>query len=232
MEKYYTGARQVRTFELQQPPSRPHIQPLVLVHSDTEYELPTTEWARHTSPDGFEWGFFGAGPAALAHSVLVDVLGDTDQANRHAHAFKIDVIAQLPRGDLHLPATLIWVLSANDIRRWWWVQNQLTQVLDDVKPCHDHAAAEAAAMAPFVSPLVIYPWSTYAAQLAQRGYAVEDAPWTRQSPRPLAPRDYRILAETARCGRCGQPCHYAPARRAQTLRAFMVCRVCNAADEF
>jgi hypothetical protein len=41
---------------------------------------------RH-SPDGFEWGYGGSGPADLALSILVDAVG-TDLAEEHYQAFK------------------------------------------------------------------------------------------------------------------------------------------------
>lgn len=35
---------------------------------------------RNHSPDGFEWGYSGSGPAQLALALAADVLGDDDRA--------------------------------------------------------------------------------------------------------------------------------------------------------
>ena len=48
------------------------------------------------SPTGFEWGYGGSGPAQLALALLVDCLGDDDQAVALCHPFKFAVVAKLP----------------------------------------------------------------------------------------------------------------------------------------
>jgi len=53
------------------------------------YPLPHIE--RH-SPDGFNWGYGGSGPADLALSILADYAG-RDFAEKHYQRFKHDVIA-------------------------------------------------------------------------------------------------------------------------------------------
>ena len=40
-------------------------------------ELDMTARARQHSPTGFAWGYGGSGPAALAHSLLTDVMGES-----------------------------------------------------------------------------------------------------------------------------------------------------------
>lgn len=54
--------------------------------------------ARH-SPDGFQWGYAGSGPAELARALLVRVFPGDPTARHPAvyQAFKRDVIARLPR---------------------------------------------------------------------------------------------------------------------------------------
>lgn len=49
------------------------------------------------SPDGFEWGYGGSGPAQLALALLADALGDDKQAVRLHQAFKWEKIAGLMR---------------------------------------------------------------------------------------------------------------------------------------
>lgn len=43
---------------------------------------------RNHSPDGFNWGYGGSGPAQLALAILLDVLGDTDAAGSVYQVFK------------------------------------------------------------------------------------------------------------------------------------------------
>ena len=48
------------------------------------------------SPDGFNWGYGGSGPAQLALAILAHHLGDDKQAVRLHQAFKRRAIAPLP----------------------------------------------------------------------------------------------------------------------------------------
>lgn len=59
--------------------------------------------ARH-SPDGFQWGYGGSGPAELARAILIEVF-PTDPDVRHPRCyrqFKFDVIARLDRDEFTL----------------------------------------------------------------------------------------------------------------------------------
>ena len=59
------------------------------------------------SPDGFNWGFGGSGPAQLALALLADHLEDDDEALKYYQQFKLLIVAQLPeRG---------WKLTAAEI---------------------------------------------------------------------------------------------------------------------
>jgi uncharacterized protein (DUF2249 family) len=60
------------------------------------------------SPDGFEWGYGGSGPAQLALALLADALGDGQRAVRLHQQFKWRVIAKL-RQDMY------WRLSVENI---------------------------------------------------------------------------------------------------------------------
>ena len=73
----------------------------------TSYLLP--HLLRH-SPDGFNWGYLGSGPADLARSLLADCLG-TDPAPSLYQAFKERFIAPL-RQDA------AWQIDAAAIRLW------------------------------------------------------------------------------------------------------------------
>ena len=48
---------------------------------------------RDHSPDGFQWGYGGAGPAQLALALLLDVTTSPDMAQAYYQDFKFDVVA-------------------------------------------------------------------------------------------------------------------------------------------
>ena len=62
---------------------------------------------RFHSPDGFEWGYGGSGPAQLALALLADHLGDNEKALALYQDFKGLVVSGLPREG--------WKLSSRDI---------------------------------------------------------------------------------------------------------------------
>jgi hypothetical protein len=61
------------------------------------------------SPDGFEWGYGGSGPAQLALAILADHLGNDEQALNLYQRFKWEVIAKLPKHK--------WTLTSQDIEQ-------------------------------------------------------------------------------------------------------------------
>lgn len=60
------------------------------------------------SPDGFEWGYGGSGPAQLALAILLDVTGDEKLASRWHQDYKRDVIALLPKADWKISEREVW----------------------------------------------------------------------------------------------------------------------------
>lgn len=64
-------------------------------HEDGGYMLPPRNDLMNHSPDGFNWGYGGSGPAQLALAILADALGDDRQALRHYQSFKRKVIAPM-----------------------------------------------------------------------------------------------------------------------------------------
>jgi hypothetical protein len=52
------------------------------------------------SPDGFNWGYGGSGPAQLALAILLEVSKE-DALNRY-QSFKGKVIARLPQADFEI----------------------------------------------------------------------------------------------------------------------------------
>lgn len=64
---------------------------------------------RNHSPNGFEWGYAGSGPAQLALALLADHLGDSGEALTCYQDFKFAVVAGLKRDG--------WKLTSEDIQR-------------------------------------------------------------------------------------------------------------------
>jgi len=65
--------------------------------------------ARRHSPDGFNWGYGGSGPAQLALALLLEETG-ADEAQRRYQSFKFGVIAGLQRES--------WTLDSAAIQDW------------------------------------------------------------------------------------------------------------------
>lgn len=83
-------------------------QGVIVIDGDKKYSL--THWMRH-SPDGFQWGYGGSGPADLARSMLLDLLGSYAQSivNHIYQDFKRDFI-EIAADDL--------MIKEEDIRIW------------------------------------------------------------------------------------------------------------------
>lgn len=62
---------------------------------------------RTHSPDGFEWGYNGSGPAQLALALAADVLGDDDAALGLYQRLKFRVVGRLPADG--------WTLTADEL---------------------------------------------------------------------------------------------------------------------
>ncbi len=63
------------------------------------------------SPDGFEWGYGGSGPAQLAIAILADAVGDSYAVHRYQE-FKRDVVQQLEHHD--------WLIEGPTLLSWIW----------------------------------------------------------------------------------------------------------------
>lgn len=61
------------------------------------------------SPDGFNWGYAGSGPAQLALAITLHYL-PADEALAIYQEFKCDVIANIPMGDFAMPEA--------DVKQW------------------------------------------------------------------------------------------------------------------
>lgn len=64
------------------------------VDTGDSYRLDEYHGEVNHSPDGFQWGYSGSGPAQLAFALLAEVF-DTDVAHRHYQQFKDDFVSSL-----------------------------------------------------------------------------------------------------------------------------------------
>jgi hypothetical protein len=71
--------------------------------------LPPRNDIRNHSPDGFEWGYGGSGPAQLALAILAYEFGD-EYAKKHYQQFKFEVISGFK--------DFSWRLTSGDLARW------------------------------------------------------------------------------------------------------------------
>ena len=78
----------------------------VIVTVDGKPLNPRHDLCNH-SPDGFEWGYGGSGPAQLALALLADHLGNEPMALANYQAFKSEVIAGLDDDQ--------WLLTNEDV---------------------------------------------------------------------------------------------------------------------
>lgn len=75
--------------------------------------LPMSERARQKSPTGYEWGYSGSGPSALAHSILAFEY-NVATADRYLHQLKEWFLSGQPREQLGR----VWTLNSRDIAYW------------------------------------------------------------------------------------------------------------------
>ena len=61
------------------------------------------------SPDGFNWGYIGSGPAQLALAILYDVTKNREASVRLHQKFKFDIISGW--GDK-------WEITESEVREW------------------------------------------------------------------------------------------------------------------
>lgn len=70
--------------------------------------VPSQKLCNH-SPDGFNWGYGGSGPAQLALALLYDVTGDREKSLGHYQDFKWQFVAEW--GDR-------WEITTEQILAW------------------------------------------------------------------------------------------------------------------
>ena len=62
------------------------------------------------SPDGFQWGYSGSGPAQLAAAILYEITDDPDLTRTYYQLFKFDHVAKWEG--------LIFEISEDEVRNW------------------------------------------------------------------------------------------------------------------
>lgn len=70
---------------------------VVMIENQRMHRLPLRLDLRNHSPDGFEYGYAGSGPAQLALAMIAHATGDDELAVRTYLRFKDEIIAQLDR---------------------------------------------------------------------------------------------------------------------------------------
>jgi len=68
------------------------------------------------SPDGFNWGYFGSGPAQTALAILLEMGVDDQTAVKWHQTFKADIIAGL-ESDFKLPISTVtaWINNRKEV---------------------------------------------------------------------------------------------------------------------
>jgi hypothetical protein len=62
---------------------------------------------RNHSPDGFEWGYGGSGPAQLALALILQVTGSDKIALDYYQQFKFEFVARVPKDGLRFTTEVI-----------------------------------------------------------------------------------------------------------------------------
>lgn len=99
-------------------------EPRVYVVTPDGNELELAHDLYH-SPDGFEWGYHGSGPADLARSILKDRLGHVPRCYQQ---FKNEVVAKLPPDRFMLGADVVdaWLAEQTRADRQPWDADPLS----------------------------------------------------------------------------------------------------------
>jgi len=106
--KHYSGRREGRS---------------VIVTVDGRRLNPRLDLWNH-SPNGFEWGYVGSGPAQLALALLADHLDDGKEALNLYQRFKWLVVSELPGND--------WILTSDQIEQSVQELREADQLMEDL----------------------------------------------------------------------------------------------------
>ena len=84
--------------------------------STTFLKSERSQRVKNYSPDGFNWGYAGSGPAQLALAILLEVTGDEAKALAHYHDFERQVIVSITS------QTTNWEIKEQKIITWLQTQ--------------------------------------------------------------------------------------------------------------
>ena len=71
-----------------------------------------SQTVKNHSPDGFNWGYTGSGPAQLALAILLEVINDEAKALAHYRDFERQAIAAIKSQETN------WEIEENKILEW------------------------------------------------------------------------------------------------------------------
>lgn len=80
---------------------------------------------KNHSPDGFNWGYAGSGPAQLALAILLEVTDDESTALRYYQEFKFQVIAAISSQETN------WTMKESKIVEWLDTQ-RINAVVEEI----------------------------------------------------------------------------------------------------
>lgn len=83
--------------------------PLVVTKDGAVLSPAPSQKVWNHSPDGFQWGYGGSGPAQLALALLLDVTGDPELSVRLHQAFKQDFVVGWKEK---------WEITSDEIKSW------------------------------------------------------------------------------------------------------------------
>ena len=63
------------------------------------------------SPDGFNWSYYGSGPAQLALALLLELGVNETEATRYHQDLKAEIVSKLPPTDFELDVSVVenWI---------------------------------------------------------------------------------------------------------------------------
>lgn len=94
----------------------PHIQEYRL--NDELLDPVDSQKVYNHSPDGFNHGYGGSGPAQLALAIMLKLINDPALAQEHYHEFKWGVVSRLPAHErFHVKCAYVngeWLITDNN----------------------------------------------------------------------------------------------------------------------
>jgi hypothetical protein len=147
----------------------------IYVEAPGQKVWPLHHHERH-SPDGFNWGYLGSGPAEAARCILIDAVGQP-QADRLYQTFKEKVVSQWPSMGVDSPLARwafdmpqqgsgpiqMWAIEEADVKEWVKAQ----AVLEDFRNSTEGPA-------PSAPTDDLEPWADFLDRVAREGQQGQD----------------------------------------------------------